>query len=138
MEHLKEGELQFAGEPTRLQDHQRSFLSWSVLCAILFKATVPKLQTVFMADACHLNFRKYTMFSCYGVTANANMSLVGFAIIFGNENASSWKDFWRFVLCTHPLIDRGEVTIILDQDKGIKSAIKEVLQSVVHFFCSWH
>ncbi len=102
------------------------------------KATVPELQTVFMADACHLNFGKYTMFSCYGVTANANMLPVGFAVIFGNENASSWKDFWWFVLCMHPLIDRGEETIILDQDKGIQSAIEEVLQSVGHFFCSWH
>jgi hypothetical protein len=53
------------------------------------KATVPKLQTVFMADACHLNFGKYTMFSCYGVTANANMLPVGFAIVFGNKKASS-------------------------------------------------
>jgi hypothetical protein len=66
------------------------------------------------------------------------MSPVGFALIFGNENASSWKMFWRFILCTHPLIDRGEVTIISDQDKGIKSATKEVLQSIGHFFCSWH
>ncbi len=94
------------------------------------KATVPELQTVFMADACHLNFGKYTVFLCYGVTANANMLLVGFAIIFGNENASSWNFFWRFALCMHPLINRGEVTIISDQDKGIKSAIKEVLLSV--------
>jgi hypothetical protein len=78
------------------------------------------------------------MFSCYGVTANANMSPVGFAVIFGNENASGWKDFWQFVLCTHPSINRKEVTKILDQDKGIKSAIKEVLQSVGHYFCSWH
>ncbi len=38
----------------------------------------------------------------------------------------------------HPSIDRGEVTIISDQDKGIKSAIKEVFQSVGYFFCSWH
>jgi hypothetical protein len=29
------------------------------------KATVPELQTVFMVDACHLNFGKYTMFSCH-------------------------------------------------------------------------
>ena len=40
------------------------------------KTTVPELQTLFMADACHLNFGKYTMFACYGVTANANMSPV--------------------------------------------------------------
>jgi hypothetical protein len=38
----------------------------------------------------------------------------------------------------HPSIDRGDITIIFDQDKGIKSAIKHVLQSVGHFFCSWH
>jgi len=57
------------------------------------KKTVPKLQTLFMADACHLNFGKYTLFVCYGVTANANMSPVGFAIIFGNENGASWKEF---------------------------------------------
>jgi len=30
--------------------------------------TVPELQTLFMADACHLNFGKYTMFTCYGIT----------------------------------------------------------------------
>jgi hypothetical protein len=89
------------------------------------KATVPELQTVFTADACHLNFGEYTMFLCHGVTANANMLPVGFAIIFGNENASNWKEFWRFILCMHPLINRGEVTMISDQDKGIKSAIKK-------------
>ena len=40
------------------------------------KTTVPKLQTLFMADACHLNFGKFTLFACYGVTANATMSTV--------------------------------------------------------------
>ncbi len=55
------------------------------------KANVPELQAVFMADACHLNFG--TMFLCYGVTTNSNMLPVGFAIIFGNENALGWKEF---------------------------------------------
>ncbi len=66
------------------------------------------------------------------------MLLVGFAIIFGNENVLGWKEFWRFILRTHPLINRGDVMIISDQEKGIKSTIKDVLQSVGHFFCSWH
>jgi hypothetical protein len=57
------------------------------------KATVSELQKVFTADACRLNFGKYPMFSCYGVTSNANMLPVGFAIIFGSENSSSWKYF---------------------------------------------
>jgi len=34
--------------------------------------TVPDLQTLFTADACHLNFGKYTMFTCCGNTAIAN------------------------------------------------------------------
>ncbi len=38
------------------------------------KATVPHLQPVFMADACRLKFGKYTLFSCYGRTANANVT----------------------------------------------------------------
>ncbi len=53
------------------------------------QATVPKLQHLIMSDACHLNFGKYTLFLCYGVTANANMFPIGFAIIFGNKNAIS-------------------------------------------------
>ncbi len=55
--------------------------------------TVPHLKGMFMADACHLNFGKYTLFSCYGVTANENMSPVAFAILFGNECGYAWKQF---------------------------------------------
>jgi hypothetical protein len=100
--------------------------------------TVPELQTLFTADACHLNFGKYTMFTCYGITANANMSPVGFAIIFGNENGASWKEFWRFIVQTHPSINRANVTIVTDQDKGSMGAIEEILPAVGHFFCAWH
>jgi hypothetical protein len=102
------------------------------------KRTVPELQTLFMADACHLNFGKYTMFACYGVTANANMSPVGFAIIFGNENGTSWKQFWDFIYITHPTMNRPDVTIVTDQDKGSEGAISAVMNDCGHFFCAWH
>ena len=102
------------------------------------KTTVPKLQTLFTADVCHLNFGKYTLFVCYGVTANANMSPVGFAIIFGNENGASWKEFWRFIHRTHPTMNMPDVTIVTDQDKGIMGAIAEVMTDCGHFFCVWH
>ena len=100
--------------------------------------TVPELQTLFMADVCHLKFGKYTMFACYGVTENANMSPVSFANIVGNENGASWKEFWRFIFQTHPLINRADITIVTDQDKGSMGAIEEFMPSVGHFFCSWH
>ena len=102
------------------------------------KTTVPHLQTIFMADACHLDFGKYTMFACYGVTANANMSPVGFAIIFGNENGTSWRQFWDFIHKTHPTMNRPDVTIVTDQDKGSKGAISAVMKDCGHFFCAWH
>jgi hypothetical protein len=93
-----------------------------------------------MADACHLNFGKYTLFSCYGITANSNASPVAFAIIFGNENTSTstWTQFWKYALELHPYIDAGDITIITDQDKGQKNAISHYLQSVGHFNCSYH
>ncbi len=82
--------------------------------------TVPHLQKMYMADACHLNFGKYMLFSCYSVTANSNMSPVGFAIIFGNKNTSNWTKFWEYVLKLHPSINSRYITIITDQDKGKK------------------
>ena len=100
--------------------------------------TVPHLKDMFMADACHLNFGKYTLFSCYGITANANMSPVAFAILFGNESGYAWKQFWEFVVEIHPSINREHVTIVTDQDKGQINAIAHVMDKAGHFHCSWH
>ena len=91
-----------------------------------------------MADACHLNFGKYTLFSCYGITANANMSPVAFAILFGNESGYAWKQFWEFVVEIHPCINREQVTVVTDQDKGQMNAIAHVMDKAGHFHCSWH
>ena len=116
----------------------KQFVHGVFFMASFSQKTVPELQTLFMADACHLNFGKNTMFTCYGITANANMSPVGFAIIFGNENGDSWKEFWRYIVKTHPSINRADVTIVTDQDKGSMGAIEEILPAVGHFFCAWH
>ena len=92
-----------------------------------------------MSNACHLNFGKYTLFSCYGVTAYANIFPIGFAIIFGNENAVSWKEFWSFVADIHPCLNQMDVTIVTDQDKGQQSAIRDVMklaQAISLFFSS--
>ena len=78
----------------------------SIYFTPLFVAsTVPELKRLFMADACHVDFGKYTLFSCNGITANGNMFPVGFAIVFGNENGTTWNKFWTFVKGVHPLIN---------------------------------
>ena len=89
--------------------------------------TVPELKRLFMADACHMDFGKYTLFSCYGITVNTNMSPVGFAIVLGNENGTTWSRFWTFVKDIHPLINLPDVTIVTDQDKGQKSVITSIM-----------
>jgi hypothetical protein len=123
---------------TPADQHRLKFLNGIFFAPSFAKATVPHLQKVFMADACHLNFGKYTLFSCYGVTANSKASPVAFAIIFGNENTSTWRQFWKYVLELHPSLDAGDITIITDQDKGQKNAIGHYLKSVGHFHCSYH
>jgi hypothetical protein len=115
-----------------------SFLDGVLFAPLFVQKTVPHLQKTYMADACHLNFGKYTLFSCYGVTVNSNMSPVGFAIIFRNKNTSNRTKFWEYVLKLHPSMNSGYVTIITDQDKGQKNAIARHLQRVGHFHCSWH
>ena len=100
--------------------------------------TVTELKRVFMADACHVHFGNYTLFSCYGVTANGNMSPVRFAIVLGNENGTTWEEFWIFVKGVHLLLNLLDVTIVTNQDKGQKSAIKDVMDQASHFHCAHH
>ena len=112
--------------------------AWRVFCTVVFYVTVSELQRLFMTDACHLNFGKYTLFCCYGVTDNANMFPVAFGILFGNENGASWGEFWEFVKKLHPSMDMGDVTIITDQDKGQMNAIADWMPKAGHFHCSHH
>ena len=73
-----------------------------------------------MTDECHLHLGKNTLFSFYGITANAIASPVAFAIILGNENTSSWRQFWNYAVKLHPYLDSADITIITDQEKGKK------------------
>jgi hypothetical protein len=114
------------------------FLHGIIFAPSFLQATVPELQRLVMADASHLNFGKYTLFSCYGITANANMCPVGFAIIFGNENLLSWKEFWKFIIDLHPCLNETDITIVSDQDNGLFSAITEEVPEAVNFHCSFH
>jgi hypothetical protein len=55
------------------------------------------LQEVLQADAAHMSFGKYTLYSVYGTNANGTMSALGFALLFGNEDKQSWTQFWNFI-----------------------------------------
>jgi hypothetical protein len=105
-----------------------SFFDRVLFAPSFVQKTVPHLQKTYTANACHLNFGKYTLFSCYSITANSNMSLVGFAIIFGNKNTSNWTKFWEYVLKLHPSMISGYITIITNQDIGKKNVLARHLQ----------
>jgi hypothetical protein len=97
-----------------------SFLDGVLFAPLFVQKTVPHLQKTYMADACHLNFGKYMLFSCYSVIANSNMSPVAFAILFGNKNTSNWTTFWEYVLKLHPLMNSGDITITPTRIKAKK------------------
>ena len=80
------------------------FVSGVFLSLQQARHTVPLLQSVFQADAAHKNFGKYTLYSCYGNSANGNTFPVALAIIFGNEDRDGWTRFWKFVQRIHPTI----------------------------------
>ena len=69
------------------------------------KQNVPLLQTVYQSDACHMNFGKYTLYSCYGITANCNATPVAFGIVVSNDDKSGWVDFWTFTKKIHPCLN---------------------------------
>jgi hypothetical protein len=69
------------------------------------KEQFPFLQEAFQADAAHMSFWKYTLYSVHGTNANGTMSALGFALLFGNEHTQSWTRFWNFIKKTHPTIN---------------------------------
>ena len=74
------------------------FLNGIMFATSASKVSVLMLQNVIQADAAHMNFGKYTLYSAYGNMVNANMSPVAFAIIFGNEDCAGWTKFWNFAV----------------------------------------
>jgi hypothetical protein len=123
------------------KNDKRRFVQGIAFATSTSKRTAPNLQEVIQADAAHMNFGKYTLYSAYGTTANAQSSPIAFAILFGNEDKSSWITFWKFALSVHPWLADGVgrgITIVTDQDKGSRAAIEEVLPGCFNFFCSFH
>ncbi len=102
------------------------------------KEQFPFLQEVLQADAAHMSFEKYTLYSVYGTNANGTMSALGFALLFGNEDKQSWTQFWNFIKKAHPIINQSKYTIITDQDKGSLLVMEEVVPLAGRFLSSFH
>ncbi len=117
--------------------------NYQIIFGILFaplssKRIVPCLQTMIQADAAHLRLGMFMLYSAYGSMANSNTSPITFAILFGNKDREGWEHFWQFALDLHPCLNREIMTIMTDQQKGSKVAIKKVLPDVQIFHCSKH
>jgi hypothetical protein len=69
---------------------QFKFLTGIFISPSISKEQFPFLQEVLQADAAHMSFGKYTLFSVYGTNASGTMSALGFALLFGNEDKKSW------------------------------------------------
>ncbi len=69
------------------------FLTGILVAPSTSKVRVPFLQDVIQADAAHMSFGKYTLFSAYANTANMTMVVLGFAILFGNKDKNNWTTF---------------------------------------------
>jgi hypothetical protein len=119
-------------------DKNRRFLLGIFFAPSTSNATNANLQDLVQADAAHLDFGKYTLYSAYGSTANAQAAPIAFAIQFGNEDTLSWTNFWEFALALHPWLNDRTMTIITDQDKGSKASIQAVIPQAFNFHCSFH
>jgi hypothetical protein len=87
--------------------------NWQFVQRILFAAstsnvTVPYLQGVMLADAAHLWFGKYTLFSVFGIMADAQCSSITYGIMFGNEDKASWTVFCQIAVGVHPCLNSGK------------------------------
>jgi hypothetical protein len=72
---------------------QFKFFTGIMIAPSTSKKQVPFLQEVIQANAAHMVFGKYTLYSAYANTANGNMSALEFAILFGNKDKGIWNHF---------------------------------------------
>jgi hypothetical protein len=114
------------------------FLRRILVATSTSKSMFQLTQEVVQADGAHTSFGKYTLFLAYTTTANANMSSVAFGILFGNENTKNWTIFWDFVCQVHPTINRPQVIIMTDQDKGSIASEANLTPLAHNFHCSHH
>lgn len=128
----------FIDEHLGREDENVRFIEGILFAPSTSVRTVPKLQSVYQADAAHLNWGKYTLYSAYGTTSEGQCSPVAFGIIFGNEDKDSWCRFWEFAVGLHPSLNSALNTIITDQDKGSKAAIALLVPLAFNFHCSYH
>jgi len=136
---LKRDNTDFILHHFGLPEDNCQFIHGICFATSMSKETLPSIQNVLQADACHLNFGKYTLYSSYATSADSGCIPVAFAILFGNEDADGWTRFWTFAKATHlSLATDDKITIITDQDKGSASAIAQVLPHVGNFHCSFH
>jgi hypothetical protein len=96
---------------TQIRSCATKIFQWDFFSTLGARKAVPFLQRVFQADACHMSFGKYTLYSCYVTTANCNTYSVAFGILFGNEDKEGWMEFWDFAKSTHPSIDDTRVLL---------------------------
>ena len=114
------------------------FMTGILVAPSTSKAQVPFLQDVIQTNGVHMSFGKYTLFTAYETTANANMSPLAYEIYFGNEDKANWSRFWAFVKRAHSIINMEGKTIITDQDKGSIAAIKEIIPLTAQFMSLYH
>ena len=105
----------FLNEHFGVDGNNWRFVQWILFATSTSKRTAPNLQFVMQADAAHLRFGKYTLYSAFGITAEAQCSSIAYAIIFGNEDAAAWTQFWTFALTIHPFLNAGKYTIMNDR-----------------------
>ena len=90
-------------------------------------------------DACHLSSKaKGTLFLATMLTGNHDVKVVA-AGIAPTENGASWSWFIQHLKasCTD-LLTRNDVAVISDREKGLASAMDDILPMVPHSFCSFH
>ena len=120
------------GQPSQL------FFSGIYFSPNYTKLALPYLQQVFQADACHTSFGKYTMYTCYGTTANCNTFVIAVMILFGNETKVGWNIFFENVKKDHVTVNIPQRTFITDQAKGLTESIAEVMDEVGQICCYFH
>lgn len=99
-----------------------------------FASTLP----ILCLDAAHLKCKEGgVVFVASTISGNKDVCIVAFA--FGNvEDGANWSWFLRNLIRDENFIDRNDVVVMSDREKGLHNAVSSILPTLPHSFCVVH
>lgn len=126
------------GTVTGIERREDNTFLLGFLCPRATQEAFPHCLPIVIVDACHLK-SKYEGMIMTASAMDGEKSIVPLALsVVPGENEATWTYFFTKLKQAIPGIDDASIVIMSDREKGLRTAIRNVLPNAIPGVCVWH